>query len=269
VSASVFKGGEVRTYLDALDASSVDYLEIGAPSAVFLLDDPSFLGRLVARLKRARVRLRSVHVPYGRAVDISQVETEARADALAAAQTHLRLAAETGARLVVIHPSYEPIAEQERPARLEACRHSLDVLAGNAATLGVQLAVECLPRTCLANTAEETLTIVDGLDPAAVGVCVDVNHLNLREPDIGAAVRRLGHRLLTVHCSDNDGVDERHWLPGHPGGGVDWPASVAALGAVRYRGPFLYEVRSPADDPAAALAAIMSNYQAIIAPLYQ
>jgi sugar phosphate isomerase/epimerase len=96
---------------------------------------------------------------------------------------------------------------------------SLAALARVAADDGVRVAVECLPRTCLGNAAAELRAIVDALDPAAAGVCLDVNHLNLREPDLGA-----------LHA-----------------------------------GPFLYEVRAPDPDPAAALRAVEDNYRHVLA----
>jgi sugar phosphate isomerase/epimerase len=253
--------------LDALNASGVACVEVVAPTPACPIDDPDVLTRTAARLAEARVRLHSVHLPYGRALDLSQTDGAAREAALAATTHNLRLAAKLGAHLAVVHPSAEPIADGERDARLDSSRRSLERLAAAAQDLDVRLAVECLPRSCLGHTAAEVLAIVGDLDPKTVGVCIDVNHLNLREPDIAAAVCLLGPRLLTLHCSENDGVDERHWLPGAPGGVIDWPAFAGALHEVGYTGPFLYEVRAPADDPAAALAAVEENFAQVIGPL--
>ena len=41
---------------------------------------------------------------------------------------------------------------------------------------------------------------------------------------------------MTLHVSDFDGVDERHWMPGK--GIVDWNDVIAALVEVGYEGPF-------------------------------
>ena len=252
---------------EALDASAVTAMEIVAPVAQCPLDDPAFLEKTRARLARSRVRLHSVHLPYGRALDLSQPDAGARAEALAATTSNLRAAAGLGATLAVVHPSAEPILDAEREARLDASRDSLRRLAMTAAGEGVRLAVECLPRSCLGNTAAELASIVEPLDAAVVGVCIDVNHLNLREADIGAAVARLAPRLLTLHCSETDGIDERHWLPGHEGGVVDWAAFLGALRRGGYAGPFLYEVKAVAPEPAGTLRAIEENYATVIAPL--
>jgi sugar phosphate isomerase/epimerase len=265
VSTAVFAGALDDAQWDALDASGVQAVEIVGPSPRLPLDDPDCFRRSEVRLRRARVRLHSVHLPYGRALDLSQPDADAREAALATTARNLRLAAALGAPLVVVHPSAEPIPDAERGARLDAARRSLAALARAAADDGVRVAVECLPRTCLGNTAAELRAIVDALDPAAAGVCLDVNHLNLREPDLGAAVAALAPRLLTLHCSDNDGVDERHWLPGAAGGVVDWTAFLSALRAGGYAGPFLYEVRAPDPDPAAALRAVEDNFRRLLA----
>jgi sugar phosphate isomerase/epimerase len=236
-------------------------VEIVGPSAKCPLDDPDCFRRTQARLGRSRTRLHSVHLPYGRALDLSQPDDAGRAGALAATERNLRLAAALGAPLVVVHPSAEPVPDAERAARLDHARGSLEALGRVAAGHGVRVAVECLPRTCLGNTAAELRSVVDPLDAATVGVCLDVNHLNLREPDLGAAVAVLAPRLLTLHCSDNDGVDERHWLPGHEGGVVDWAAFLGALKANGYAGPFLYEVRAPDPVPPASLRVVEDNYR--------
>jgi sugar phosphate isomerase/epimerase len=179
---------------DALDASAVRALEIVAPVQQCPLDDPSFMERTRERLRRSPVRLHSVHLPYGRVQDLSQLDAVARTQALEITAANLRVAAALGATLAVVHPSAEPISDEERPARLDASRESLGRLAVVAREEGVQLAVECLPRTCLGNTAAELASIVEPLDEAVVGVCIDINHLNLREPDIGVAVSVTGCR---------------------------------------------------------------------------
>jgi sugar phosphate isomerase/epimerase len=260
VSSSVLAGGDVLAHMDALDASTVDRLELVMHGTRCPLGDAAFRSALIARLRQARVRLHSVHLPFGRALDLSLTDEPAGKEALEATVANLRLAASIGAPLAVVHPSSEPIADDGRAARFAASQRRLQQLSQVAAAEGVRLAVECLPRTCLAHTAVECNALIAALDPAVVGVCVDTNHLNLREPDIGGAVLQLSPRLLTLHCSDNDGVDERHWLPRAPGGVVDWPALLTSLRSASYSGPFLYEVRPPDQDAAAALRAIQANY---------
>ena len=84
-------------------------------------------------------------------------------------------------------------------------------------------------------------------------VCFDVNHITLYE---GAreALSALGGRVGTLHISDHDGVDERHWIPGR--GIVDWPAFVAGLDDIGYQGCLMHEARDADLDLAGNLEAI-------------
>ena len=49
-----------------------------------------------------------------------------------------------------------------------------------------------------------------------------------------------GDKIVTVHVSDYDFINERHWLPGE--GKADFYAMLAALDEVGYKGPWLYEI---------------------------
>ena len=72
-----------------------------------------------------------------------------------------------------------------------------------------------------------------------VKICFDTNHL-LSE-DLLHFVEACGDRIATVHVSDYDMVDERHWLPGK--GKIDWPALYGALMKAGYKGVFMYELK--------------------------
>lgn len=69
----------------------------------------------------------------------------------------------------------------------------------------------------IGRTSAEMLRPIGGCTEAMV--CFDTNHLLLESHAdfIGA----LGDRIATIHLSDYDGRDERHWLPGR--GVIDWP----------------------------------------------
>lgn len=266
ISTSVFERSFTVAHIDELDASAVEVIEVVGPVPQCPFDRTDVRTELRHRLRDARVRLRSVHLPYGRQLDLSHTDTNARLEAVRLTAMHLSAAAALGARLAVLHPSAEPVPEQDRAPYIAAARQSLASLVPLAADLGVRLAVECLPRTCLGRTAAELLSVIDDVDPDVVGVCIDSNHLNLREPDLAAAVRLLGPRLLTLHCSENDGEDERHWLPGAPGGVIPWTSFLNALQEVRYEGPYLYELRPLGTGIAQTLRQIEDNFTHFVRP---
>ncbi len=47
-----------------------------------------------------------------------------------------------------------------------------------------------------------------------LGFCYDTSHDFLYSPKPGELLERWGHRLMVTHIGDNDGVLDRHWLPG-------------------------------------------------------
>jgi len=175
----------------------------------------------------------TMHLPYGPLFDPSMDVDEviARHIELMDLAQRLRI------RTAVLHPSWEPIADEERSERLAVCKRSLVKLAEEAEQRGITIAVECLPRTCLGNTGVEMMELVSA--DARLGICCDVNHLVQEPPE--RFIRELGSRIVTLHISDNDGVDECHWMPGK--GVIRWNEVIDALVEQRYAGPFLFEVR--------------------------
>ena len=61
----------------------------------------------------------------------------------------MKKAGELGIKYAIVHPSAEPISENEREMLLEYSGEALAKLAEAARQCGMTLAVEDLPRTCL------------------------------------------------------------------------------------------------------------------------
>lgn len=188
------------------------------------------------RAHKAGVRIWSVHLPFGGPFDISQTNDTLRQKAVELNLNEMILSAKTvSPAKFVIHPSTEPISDEERAARIEASKKSLRELAVKAKELNIVLLVENLPRTCLGNTSTELLDIINGIDNTAI--CFDVNHL-LIEPQV-TFVQNTKGKIQTTHMSDYDRENERHWLPGE--GVIDWNELLGALVESGYEGPFIYE----------------------------
>ncbi|PWL48436.1 MAG: sugar phosphate isomerase/epimerase [Clostridiales bacterium] len=185
------------------------------------------------------VTLRSLHLPFSKALHIDHPDDEADRAAVDTYRRSMHAAAEAGIRVFVVHPSYEPIGG-DRPQRMERSRSNLALLVREAESLGARLCVENLPRTCLLNSSAEMIDCLKAVP--GLYMCFDSNHLlGEANPDFLRLLYEAGlaGRIGNVHISDYDFIDERHELPGN--GKNDWPAIIAGLEKLDYDGPFLYE----------------------------
>ena len=182
----------------------------------------------------------SCHLPFHR-IDVLDVASQNEALRLKSVNTCcevVRRAAAAGIRKFVVHPSSEPKSEDAdgRELEMQQAMKSLRTLAQVADENGSVIAVENLPRSCLGRTAEELLELVSA--DARLKICFDTNHL--LGVDLYDFIDRIAERIVTLHVSDYDFVNERHWLPGE--GKIQWQKLCHKLLEVGYEGVWLYEI---------------------------
>lgn len=193
---------------------------------------------LAAFSKRYQVDLWSYHLPFTpfTEIDISALDSQMRNHTTDYLSELIKKGADIGIDKFIIHPSGEPVSDEERTDRLKYAMQSLDLLAEIAAQNGACIAVEDLPRTCLGNSSEEIAQLISANDK--LRVCFDTNHLltddNLHFMDV------LSDKIITVHVSDYDFINERHWLPGE--GKIDWNALLKKFQEIQYNGVWMYEI---------------------------
>lgn len=191
--------------------------------------------RVYSEATEAGLAVWSTHVPYGLEVDISNPDDDHRKGAIARVKEYIDLAIAMRAKHIVLHAS-ERIDESTREERIVNCRESLKALSAYMKGKGVALAIESLPPDFMGNSSEEILRLIDGIDH--VGICFDTNHLVPELPE--DFVRAVGNKITTVHISDFDGVEQKHWMPGR--GVINWSKVIDELVNSGYSGPFMYEV---------------------------
>ncbi|MBQ8185973.1 MAG: sugar phosphate isomerase/epimerase [Clostridia bacterium] len=217
-------------------------LSSGKPEPFFeTLDYPNKAKEISALAKAHGVNISSIHLPFG---PFSQFDPAARdaevREKLIAVQTELMNAAgDAGVTFAVIHPSGEPYQEEERAERLAIAADTIAKLTEAAGKAGMVLALENLPRTCLCRTSDEMLYFLDRIPD--LRVVFDTNH-SLTESNVHY-IRAVGEKIVTLHVSDYDFIDERHQLPGV--GKIDWEELISTLEEVGYQGRFLYETGHP------------------------
>jgi sugar phosphate isomerase/epimerase len=234
--------GELAALAERVRAAGVKLVEIGAWGGDFEYTNRAHAEQARAVLGQFGIEAYSYHPPFGGPYDLSLLDEAARAEALALNREQLISAALLGARYYVVHPS-DHLQPEEHAARRASFQEALQRLLASAQETGVSLAVENLPPGYLGAELEEVIALVDGCQSPLVGVCFDTGHAHVCGTDVAEAVRRLGHRLMTIHWHDNDGQADQHKLPGQ--GTIAWAAFFAALAELGWERPVCLETRVP------------------------
>ena len=242
----------------ALAESSMKHVEI---AYVPYCDDPKWTELVRKKLSKTSVNINSVHAPFSSEVDISRLDDGGQEFSIQQISKAIIMTERLGADLVVLHGSSEPIGENERDKRIAKGKSSLDILSKQAESAGVRLALELLPRTCLGNTADELQILLADLSPNVAGFCLDANH-PADHNQLPSIVKQLGERIITLHISDYDGIDEKHWMPFK--GVVDWAKFTNALDGIGYSGAFIYETNAEGNSVKERLENIQSNFDLIL-----
>ena len=225
-----------------LAEAGIRHVELSGGNRAFW-DEIDFVHRakeVIAEMHSCGITPSSMHLPFSPFTELDPTtDDSALREKIAAYQGELlRAGADVGIPIAVIHPSGEPYGAFERGERMKCAVETLQKIAQTAHECGIKLAVENLPRTCLGNIHEE-ITLLTREIPGLY-VCFDTNH-SLRQPNPDA-IRALGSRIITLHLSDYDMIDERHLLPFL--GRNDWHEIMRALEESDYSGYLTFEVSS-------------------------
>lgn len=195
----------------------------------------SRLREMKAQIEQGGMKVWSVHLPFSRTLDISVADDSLREVNVRFMAEAIQLSAIFKPMCLVLHSSSEPIADIDREQRLANASRSIALLKPYADAIDAELCVENLPRTCLGNTPEELLQLVETVP--GVKVCFDTNHY--QRGSIAYFMEVVGHKIGTIHASDFDFVHECHWLPTQ--GKIDWGELMYSLEQAGYKGVFMYE----------------------------
>lgn len=196
----------------------------------------------------ASIKVWSIHMPYGKNIDISLANENDRQQVVELHKKVLQFVELFKPSIILFHPSwYLGLNERElRTAQMIKSSNELvkavnkigaDMVIENM--LGPQLQVDAKRERPLCRSVEETVAIMNRL-PNNIYSAVDMNHIKNPEN----LIRAMGKRLKSVHIADGHGDKESHFLPCSGEGGNNWNAILAALEAAGYTGPFMYESKN-------------------------
>ncbi len=205
----------------------------------------------------------SMHLPTS-AWNVADPDDAVRDAAISAARDAFKVAAAIGASVVVCHPNkphatHTPDRFAENSAR---SRDALAILADEAQTLGLLMAVENLPARHTArpgSTVKQVMDLIEGLGDH-VGICLDAGHSTANGLSPADEARQARSHLLALHIQDNDGSGEdQHLIPGD--GVTDWEAFREALQEIGFTGLRTFET-GMGDDIEASLARLAAMRRA-------
>ena len=156
----------------------------------------------VKAIEDGGLRVWSVHLPFGPGWDAAHNVEDERDAVAASLKRVIDLTSAWHPKVYVLHGCLEPVAPTERPIRVARSIRSLRELDEYASRCGARVALENLPRSCLANTAEETRAMIQA---AGVPVVFDVNHLLGESHE--KFLSRLAPHVISTHLSDYDGEE--------------------------------------------------------------
>jgi sugar phosphate isomerase/epimerase len=115
-------------------------------------------------------------------------------------------------------------------------------VARHAAKHGIRIGLEPLNRfeTNFLNRHDQAIRLMQDVNEANVGVCLDAFHINIEEADPYQAILTTGKHLVDFHVADNN-----RFPPG--GGALDWSKLISTLKQAGYDQQLTVEFVVPMD----------------------
>ena len=157
-----------------------------------------------------------------------------------------------GCKNFVIHPlmPWGADSDPEPQRRWDMNLEFFSRLCKVAEAEDVTICFENMPMTRISlSRPVEILEFVKTINHPLFKICLDTGHCAVFGESPADAVRLIGKEYLRVlHVHDNDGKNDRHWLPYN--GVIDWADFSLALAEIGYEGTLSLETRAPARIPA-------------------
>lgn len=203
------------------DGTSIWWEDEEEPLAIHRYDMPKMV-------EDAGLMLENIHVPYNSSNDLWSENADIRKNIVRKHTEWLNDCSRFGIPLMVMHV----VEGDEPPAPNKYGIESMSQLVKAAEYLGVKIAVENTRRD------DSVVFLLSQMESSHMGLCYDSSHAGLRKHRNELLLKSYGHRLFATHLSDNDGLFDRHWLPGN--GKICWN-ELAALFPRGYRGFYTLE----------------------------
>jgi D-psicose/D-tagatose/L-ribulose 3-epimerase len=243
VTQWIFGKEEMETSFKRLKKFGYDGIELAGEPDSMDLDE---IRRLMDQYE---LECTSICGIYTAERDLSNADPAARANAVRYVKACVDMAAELGAKVVIVVPS--PVgksgpltdAQEEWDNAVKSFREAGEY----AAAKHIYLAIEALNRfeTYLVNKLELAKQLAEQVNLPSVGIMADLFHMNIEERNHSQAIRSIAPHLVHVHIADN--TREAAGL-----GLTDFRAVMQTLMDIGYQGAITMEFLPHVSNPYAA-----------------
>ncbi len=223
--------------------------EAGFDATTLWWEDEETLGGLEKNdmpdlVRKGGLVLENIHVPYDHCNDLWSGSALDRTDIVNKHIAWLQDCARHNIPMMVIHVT----DGQNPPGPNRFGINSLLQILEIAEEFDVAVAVENT------GSAAHLHSLFSEVESESLGFCYDTSHDWLYGVEKGESLQKFGRRLMATHLSDNDGRNDRHWLPGE--GIVDWNRVAGVFPGSTYPGALTLEVvRKESSEPPEAFLA--------------
>jgi sugar phosphate isomerase/epimerase len=253
LSTGCFYHQNILECLPLIRESGFSMIEVCSTPEHLHFRDLKSVHRAAERITELGMEAYSFHAPFAPDIDIASSDPAQRAASVAEIFKAAEAAALLRVHYFVLHPGPEnpaAVPEAEQLPHMQHVVDSVNQIARHCRELGIMCVLENkLPHLLFGNTSD-ILWILDGINTAEVGVCLDTGHAFLAG-DIHSLVHKLASHLRMIHAHDSSGKEDNHWAPGD--GKIDWQRFMSDLIETRFRGALILEMAGN-DDPAVTMA---------------
>ncbi len=223
--------------MEVLMENGINYLEVRLIEGNDIELMQHHIDTALLEKERLGYEICTVHLPQLYDHDLSSLNEKTRIKAIEKQKGLVEMSMCLGAHTLVLHPDAGKTEEKDWPLRHEALVKSLKVFAPWCKERGLRIALENLTQISAFQTADSLVNVIEAVGEDNIGICFDVNHLFLETHK--EFIQKAGKYIITMHVSDNDGIQERHHFPGD--GVIDWKELFELLDDIGYDSTMICE----------------------------
>lgn len=236
IGAYVPARDDLREWLDLLEKGGINFVELDA--GVLPEKSEGEVEKLSLSFKERKIKVYSVHAPFGGEKDLSIPEEKKREKMLNSVIRVMEKGKVMGAEVIVVHPGGVVAKEEEVGERFKIFCRSIEKILPLAERYRMKIAVENMLPCHPGARATDLKKIVKSFSSPYLGVCFDTGHSNVANK-IEDDFKLLKNYIFTFHIHDNDGTRDMHLQP--PYGSIDWEKFYSLVKDSPYQGPLNLE----------------------------